>query len=229
VVVGLLRAADVGITDVALKSDTQRDLFPDDSAANANEAAIGSGVRIAGSNRRRFLDRRRHRHLQRLEFFHRAVEGVVPFQLADESTGTRQLLDLSIDVAATLRTGGVIVVDEIDASLHPMLTAKLIGLFHGEATNPNSSQLVFSSHDAALLGTFDSEEVLRRDEIWFTEKGSDGSSRLYPLSDFKPRRDGENRQRRYLNGNYGAVPDLSTDVFSQALLARGESDPRANG
>ena len=65
-------------------------------------------------------------------------------------------------------------------------------------------------------------EVLHRDQVWFTEKDHDGASTLFPLSEFKPRKQGENRQRRYLNGSYGAVPDLSKDLFEQALTARGE-------
>lgn len=105
-----------------------------------------------------------------------------------------------------------------------MLTAKLVGLFQNVATNPLQSQLFFTSHDAALLGTFDMEEVLHRDQVWFTDKDRYGASTLYPLSDFKPRKEGENRQRRYLSGNYGGVPDLSADLFEQALRARGEID-----
>jgi hypothetical protein len=70
------------------------------------------------------------------------------------------------------------------------------------------------------LGAFDTEEILDRDEIWFAEKAKDGTSSLYPLTDFKPRRDGENRQRRYLNGSYGGIPELSMQLFERALAAR---------
>jgi len=216
VVIALLKAADVGITDVRLTTPIQDALsFLDANEVNDDAPADPSAVR-----RMRELVRRRER--QRLQFSHRGPERVVIFELEDESSGTRQLLNLAIDAATVLRVKGLMTVDEIDASLHPMLIAKLIGLFQSGKTNPLGSQLVFTSHDAALLGTFDTEEVLRRDQIWFTEKDKEGSSSLYPLSDFKPRKDGENRQRRYLNGNYGGVPELSTDVFEQALAARGE-------
>lgn len=110
--------------------------------------------------------------------------------------------------------------DEIDASLHPLLTAKLIALFRSEATNRYNAQLIFTSHDATLLGMLDGDEVLRRDEIWFTEKDADGVSNLYPLAEFKPRKEGENRPRRYLNGSYGAIPDLSMQMFEHALASR---------
>ena len=98
-------------------------------------------------------------------------------------------------------------VDEIDASLHPNLTALLIHQFQSPETNPRGAQLLFTTHDATLLGTSFGEEVLARDQVWFVEKKEDGGSRLYPLTDFHPRT-GENRERRYLGGSYGAIPVL---------------------
>lgn len=219
VVRALLRAADVGIVDVRLKPLVQEALFPDTGDSEPIESA-----EIAARRRASLSASTRQRVRRRLEFTHRGSREDVTFELADESTGTQQLLDLAIDAASTMRAKSIMVVDEIDASLHPMLTAKLIGIFQNGLANSSGSQLLFTSHDAALLGTFDTEEVLFRDQIWFTEKDDDGTSSLYPLSEFKPRREGENRQRRYLNGNYGGVPDLSSDVFEQALLARGELD-----
>jgi uncharacterized protein len=216
VVVELLRAADLGIVDVRLKPSFQDSLFPADVDSPAALPDSASARRLDRARLLRLRDR------QRLQFSHRGPQGDVAFEIADESAGTVQLLALAIDAATVLRTNGVMIVDEIDASLHPMLTAKLIGLFQTTKTNPARSQLIFTSHDPSLLGTFDAEEVLHRDQIWFTEKDQQGLSSLYPLSDFKPRREGENRQRRYLNGNYGGVPDLSADIFEQALAARGE-------
>lgn len=212
--VELLRAADVGIVNVSLEP-SEPDSMPDQP--RENRPSMRGRIRSAML---RALPRR-------LQFTHRGSEGEVLFDLADESTGTQQLLRLAIEASTVLATGGTMCVDEIDASLHPLLTAKLVGLFQSAAANPLHSQLIFTSHDAALLGTIDTEEILRRDEIWFTEKDDDGASSLYPLTDFKPRKEGENRQRRYLNGNYGAVPDLSTYLFERALAARGAVDDKA--
>ncbi|WP_217809851.1 AAA family ATPase [Micromonospora sp. NBS 11-29] len=215
-VVELLRAADVGIVDVVEVTSTvtedQPMLFRDPG------------------NERRMLRNPRNpvgRERKRLRFAHQGPAGEVQFELAEESTGTQQLLGLAIEAADVLAGGGTMCVDEIDASLHPLLTAKLIGLFQSATSNPRGSQLIFTSHDAALLGTIDTEEILHRDEIWFTEKDADGASTLYPLTDFKPRKDGENRQRRYLNGNYGAVPDVSAYLFEQALATRRPVDDEA--
>ena len=83
---------------------------------------------------------------------------------------------------------------------------------------------MFTTHDATLLGNLDGEDVLQRDEVWFTEKHDNGASELYPLSEFKPRRQGENRQRRYLNGSYGAIPEISMTLFEQVLTSRMDED-----
>ncbi|WBB82021.1 AAA family ATPase [Micromonospora sp. WMMD882] len=217
VVVELLRAADVGIVDVVASTSVPLDEPPWPPPSSVIRSSMHTRLRQASERALR----------KRLRFAHQGPAGEVLFELAEESTGTQQLLGLAIEAAEVLSSGGTMCVDEIDASLHPLLTAKLVGLFQSVASNPRHSQLIFTSHDAALLGTIDTEEILRRDEIWFTEKDADGASTLYPLTDFKPRKDGENRQRRYLNGNYGAVPDLSTYLFEQALAARRQVDDEA--
>lgn len=211
VVVNLLRAADVGLIDVTVPPMVDVGVPPPDDPAD--------GESLDGRFRDWMASLPRPR---RLRFVHRAGDSTATLNIEDESAGTRQLLDLAIDAAAALRSGGVLAVDEIDASLHPLLTARMIGLFKSSASNPMGSQLLFSSHDATLLGTLDGEEVLARDQVWFSEKDSAGVSTIYPLAEFRPRKEGENRQRRYLNGNYGGVPELSADLFEQALVARGE-------
>ncbi|MGW5559978.1 AAA family ATPase [Micromonospora sp. NPDC003944] len=214
-VVGLLQAADVGIVDMVVS------FGPDDEgSAWSDSPARGMRERV----RRAAAWALRP---PRVQFAHQGPHGTVLLGLQDQSAGTRQLLTLGLHAAAMLHSGATMLIDEIDASLHPILTAKLISLFRSPKANPLGSQLIFTSHDAALLGTLDAEEILRRDEIWFVEKDDEGASSLYPLTDFKPRKEGENRQRRYLNGNYGAVPDLSTYLFEQALAARGPVDGEA--
>ncbi|MCG8922925.1 ATP/GTP-binding protein [Lentzea sp. CC55] len=150
--------------------------------------------------------------------------GKTLFLLRDESAGTQSWLGLLPTVLTVLRGGGVLVIDEIDASLHPLLAARLIGLFHDVEVNTAGAQLIFTTHDATLLHPPLGEEVLARDEIWFVEKDREsGASSLYPLSDFKPRTE-DNLERRYLAGRYGAVPELSQDSFTQAVRSgRGEA------
>lgn len=150
--------------------------------------------------------------------------GKALFTLGEESTGTQSWFGLLPTVLTVLRSGGVLVIDEIDASLHPLLAARLIGLFRDAEANDVGAQLIFTTHDATLLHPPLGDEVLARDEIWFVEKDREsGVSSLYPLTDFKPRIE-DNLERRYLAGRYGAVPDLSEDGFIRAVRGdRGEA------
>ena len=129
-----------------------------------------------------------------------------------ESEGTKTFLAQLPAVLSALRTGGILAIDELDRSLHSILCFAIIRLFMRKDTNPNSAQLLFTTHDSSLLSSGD----LRRDEIWFTEKREDGASVLYPLTDYSPRKQ-ENLERGYLQGRYGAIPFLSQDQFLQAL------------
>ena len=114
-----------------------------------------------------------------------------------------------------LERGGVLCVDELNARLHPLLVRNVILMFLNAKINKNHAQLVFTSHDAWQLD----HSILRRDEIWFTDKDRDGVSSLYSLADFvdeggnKIRKD-ESLAKNYLLGKYGAIPQLkSLDMF----------------
>lgn len=142
-------------------------------------------------------------------------EFVLPVE--SESAGTKTWLNLVSTGLTAVLGGNAVWVDEIDISLHPMLTAKLISLFQDPELNPRGAQLIFTTHDASLLGTMLGEQVLSRDQVWFVEKApATGAAELYPLSDFKPRK-GENFERRYLAGSYGAVPLLPETAFEDML------------
>lgn len=140
------------------------------------------------------------------------------FDLDEESAGTLSWLMLLPQVLLTLRGGGLLAIDEIDASLHPRLTAALVGLFRDKEANPDGAQLLFTTHDASLLSPVLGEEVLTREDVWFVNKDDEGASELYPLTDFKPRKEGENLERRYLGGSYGGVPDVLAETFVSAVL-----------
>ena len=146
------------------------------------------------------------------------------FQIDDESAGTRAWLGTVSFGVGALVDGSTLVVDEIDTSLHPRLTSRLLALFQDETTNPKLAQLICTTHDTTLLGSTLGEQPLTRDQMWFTEKNAAGETALRPLSDFRPRK-GENVERRYLGGSYGAVPRIFPEDFAAAL--RGETDGAA--
>ena len=121
-----------------------------------------------------------------------------------ESEGTQKFFYLLGPWLDTLENGYVLFVDEMDARLHPLLTRELVRGFLSPKSNPRNAQLIFVTHDAALLG----ERLLRRDEVWFTEKNRYGATELYSLAEIKVRKDAS-FYKNYLLGLYGAVPHLS--------------------
>lgn len=125
----------------------------------------------------------------------------IELDIDDESTGTKQFFELAPSLLAALSNSGLVFIDELDASLHPVLLKELVSLFRDKRSNPHGAQLVFTAHDVTLLD----EGYLRRDEIWLTEKGEDGGTSLYPLSACSPRND-ESLMGGYLVGRYGGVP-----------------------
>lgn len=106
-------------------------------------------------------------------------------------------------VVKTIAHGGVLCVDELDASLHPLMAVEIVKLFNDPTNNPHGAQLLFNTHDTNIL----EYAGLRRDQIWFTEKDKSGATHLYPLTDYKARKE-ENIKRGYLQGRYGAIPFL---------------------
>ncbi|HEX5493703.1 MAG TPA: ATP-binding protein [Mycobacteriales bacterium] len=136
-----------------------------------------------------------------------------------ESSGTRTWLELIGPIVSTLRHGDLLVVDELDARLHPSLAGHLVKLFQDPDTNPRGAQLVFNTHDVTLLGP-NTPARLRRDEIWLTEKDpKTGATRLFPLTEYRIRDSLDNVERAYLRGRYGAVPFIDETL----VVALGEA------
>lgn len=182
-----LRAADISIADVevATKQATVHSIRFD-LATGKREEETGEQT------------------VDEVRFHHLTEHGQAVFDLADESSGTRNLLFLAGPVLDILSNGQTLVVDELDTSLHTLLVQALVRLFHRPEANTGGAQLVFTTHDTSLL---DAYGLFRRDQVWFVEKRPDQSSSLYPLLDFSPRKN-EALERGYLQGRYGALPLL---------------------
>lgn len=135
----------------------------------------------------------------------------ITFSMRDsESEGTIKYFSLAYPILDTLERGKRLFVDEFDSKLHTLLVMRVISLFNTKAGNPNNAQLVVSLQDTNLLNN----SLLRRDQIWFTQKNGRGESRLYPLSDYKVRSDAS-YEKDYLLGKYGATPII--DDLSKAF------------
>jgi AAA15 family ATPase/GTPase len=138
------------------------------------------------------------------------VDLVLLDKLKNESEGTNKIIDLSGPIFDTLKLGKALIIDELDAKLHPLITMRIVELFNSPESNPNNAQLIFATHDTNLLG----EELFRRDQIWFTEKDEQEQTDLYSLYDFnlpdgsKVRTD-SNLEKNYIRGRYGAIPFIT--------------------
>jgi len=139
----------------------------------------------------------------KIEMLHKDVKRgkKVPLPIQEESDGTKRFFELLGPWLQALRFGVTVFIDELEASLHPLLTRELIKYIQHPEVSSEGAQLIFTTHDTTLLDP----ELFRRDQIWFTEKDKHGSTRLYSMLDYKPRK-GEAMQRGYLSGRYGSIP-----------------------
>ena len=140
---------------------------------------------------------------------HLVDEVETEISLFDESSGTKKLFGLLPFIAESLLNGTTLVIDELDAKIHPMLLRYIIMMFNNMEVNSHKAQLIFTSHDLSTMNN----DVFRRDEIWFVAKGKGQNSQLYSLVEFKDDKGGsvrndEKYDKRYLEGRYGADPYL---------------------
>ncbi|MFI6762160.1 ATP/GTP-binding protein [Micromonospora sp. NPDC050417] len=210
----LLRFADVGITNLQVEdtavSDEMRerlskfvDAVREFSDAPADMFSVDQLFEVVRKS---------------LKFVHvREQDSLPALDISQESSGTVAWLALAVPAVESIRSGDIFVVDEVDSSLHPKLSAALINLFRDRDLNRTGAQLIFTSHDTSLLGSVHGD-LLGADEIWFTEKDAAGVSRLYSLAEFSTRSK-DNFERRYLQGRYGAIPLIAIEELKQALLA----------
>lgn len=147
------------------------------------------------------------------------------FNEDEESEGTLAVLAFFSLALRLLSRRAVGFIDEIDSSLHPNYVQELVALFKDPNTNPNQSQLIFTTHDVSLITRTGADvRVLDQDQIWLVEKGRDGSSSLYPVTSIPSRWD-ENFGRNYLHGVYGAAP---RPEFHEAFISATEQMREAN-
>ena len=128
--------------------------------------------------------------------------------LGQESMGTQRFFSRIGLWMEAMKSGAVLVVDEIEASMHPLLTRHLIEMIQDKVINQNHAQLIFTTHDTGLLDL----TLLRRDQIWFAEKDENTmQTDIYALTEFSPRKQ-ENIAKGYLQGRYGAVPFIGGGI-----------------
>jgi hypothetical protein len=204
----LMTEADLGISSVSV---TTEDLGPEVAAAMRNLLMqIAPEIDLDDPDLPDVTTR------SEIVFEHVTELGnTVRISFQDESRGSQVWFSHIGALLVALKHGGVLVVDELDASLHPRLSSEIIRMFANPETNPRRAQLIFSTHDTSLLGNL-LEQHLSREDVWFTEKDSSGATILYPLTEFRPRKN-EALERGYLQGRYGAVPILDFAELADRL------------
>ena len=192
--------------------------FADDKAVQKNVLKYFSSFdpSIIGFNIRTYKNEDDEEY-QKIDAVHKiaGTDKTVSIPLEDESDGTLKMFALYPALQDTLETGGVFCIDELNARLHPLLVRSFLITFLDPKINKNHAQIIFTTHDTWQL----SNSLLRRDEIWFTDKAEDGATTLYSLADFvdedgaKIRKD-ESYEKNYLLGKYRAIPSLKAfDMF----------------
>ena len=205
----MMTVADVGITDVSVKEEALPEILREALIDLEKTQAEISGNTPQG----RFLDIYRRRYI---EFHHEGESDGFVLKEEDESRGTQVWIDRIVPALYALYHGALLIVDELDSSLHPTLLREFIHYFQDEEINTKGAQLIFTTHDLTLLGNHPTE-ALDRNEVWFVEK-QQSISELIALSEYSPR-DNHNIEKRYLQGVFGAVPITSSRGIAEALDA----------
>lgn len=196
-IVGLVKRMDLGIEELEVEKLELSDLLQKEIPSEAKElldrmgSEKGGDFLIVSSTHTRYDAAGRPAGIETFDFDEQ------------ESEGTKRLFALAGPVVNALRQGQVLIIDELDARLHPLMTSGLVKLFNNKETNPNHAQLIFTTHDTNLLD----KAFFRRDQIWFAEKDRTGATHLYSLVEFKVRNDAS-FERDYIKGRFGAIPYL---------------------
>ncbi|WP_291096692.1 ATP/GTP-binding protein [Empedobacter sp.] len=138
-----------------------------------------------------------------------------PLNLKEESVGTQNLYALGTKIFKTIIEGGVLIVDELDTSLHPYVTKMILMIFLDEEINSKGAQIIFTTHDVTLLD----KDIVRKDQIWISEKNIDGSTDLFSLQDFEGLREDTAFDKWYLSGKFGGIPQIKSlkEVFNNEI------------
>lgn len=190
----LMMVADGNIQDIKMREHDDTEFnFPESIPAEVRKSFIAQ-------NRWEFV------------FVHKGNGENVGFSIAIESTGTKNLFSVGTNVLNVLNSGGMLVYDEMNVAMHPLLFRMLVRLFHSKKTNPYNAQLLFTTHDVSIIG----DNLMRADQIWLAQKGEQGQSDLYSVQDFEDVSIVLPFDEWYRSGRFGALPNFKDieQVFS---------------
>lgn len=208
------KTADFGIEEMQFEIENKEigtDLdFPED-VPEGMKAALTSFIQILSETSNNSEGRLKMSRVK-AKAKHKGInangeEELYNIELEDESDGTRKLMSIAPAIESVLTKGGVLLGDELERELHPMLVNFIVAKFQSKRSNPNGAQIIFTTHNTELMNL----EFMRKDQIYFTDKRkSDGASELYSVTDFNTKT-ADNIRKGYLVGKYGATPNIEIE------------------
>ncbi|HOO66989.1 MAG TPA: ATP-binding protein [Bacteroidales bacterium] len=201
----LIRESDTGINEIYIKENKEEDFkFPET---------------ISEDRRKQIIESNKYQVFAKHNLYeNEIIIGETQLDIEDESSGTTKIFAVGGLILDALSDGSVFLIDELDRSLHPHLSKIIVQLFNNPETNPKNAQLIFASHNTSLL----SNDLFRRDQIWFTEKNDKGCSTFYTLGDLKGVRKDVPYEKYYHNGLFGGIPNLNLYNFFSQLQSNEE-------
>ena len=221
----LLPQLDTGISRLAAEAISFKKIFDNDGISEQGKARItediqgtlaeGESCRYYNRSRQPFIVTRKKGELiasKLVTYHHSHVDNKdIPFHMQQESDGTRRLIDLlpTFLTLCTQDTPSVLVIDEIDRSLHTLLTRTLLESYLDDCSPTTRTQLLLTTHDVLLMD----QQLLRRDEMWVAERDSEGASKLLSFSEYKDARYDKDIRKSYLQGRLGGIPEFYCETF----------------
>lgn len=218
----VMQSFNTGIKSIEVETIPVEDFFGEDDKLQAEKISVELKANpgklkpfVIGHEEIIFVWQNNKAVAKRIYFLHGTDGGEARFSAAEESDGTRRLLDYLPAFYAAIKAPRVFLIDEIERSIHPLLIKELINKFSQD--EHTQGQLIFSTHESNLLN----QDIFRLDEIWFAEKNKEGATEVYSLSEFKEHHTLDIR-KGYLNGRYGGIPflgnlkDLNWDKNAEA-------------
>lgn len=208
------KAADFGIEDMQFEIDSKEvdealD-FPEDMPEGI-KSALTQFIQVLAETSNNSESRLKLGQVKATVYHQGQTEdgevSLYPLDLSEESDGTRKLMSIAPAIESTMQRGGILLIDEIERELHPMLVDYIVAKFQSKSSNPKGAQIIFTTHNTELMNM----ELLRKDQIYFADKEREsGASELYSISDFATKTT-ENIRKGYLLGKYGATPDVEIE------------------
>ncbi len=208
-ILNVLKHADLGVVDaLAIEKQPDEDML---NILKLLQSDVADSLKLRGKKKPRFMEP---------QLLHQgAGNSVMSLEWDRESAGTHRFFALIGPWLDILENGYTVCIDEIETSMHPIMVRELLKLIFSETENTGGAQVIFTTHNPLFLDG----SLLRRDQVWFTDKDEEGASHLYPLTEYQPRQ-GESLIRGYMAGRYGAVPFVPRGLLG-AFSPFEESEP----